>query len=102
MKWCDYNCEEAAFPDEALEGACRVPVRAGGRIASLRQNALSTRPLGAPKSVPPDVDEDASEPAAQRVGISQPAEPRQTAEQGLLHDVLDVVWSIAEATGQTQ
>jgi hypothetical protein len=24
MKWCDYNCEDAAFPDEALEGACRT------------------------------------------------------------------------------
>jgi hypothetical protein len=24
MKWCDYSCEEAAFPDEALEGACRT------------------------------------------------------------------------------
>ncbi len=24
MKYCDYNCEHAAFPDEALEGACRT------------------------------------------------------------------------------
>ena len=24
MKWCDYNCPDAAFPDEALEGACRT------------------------------------------------------------------------------
>jgi len=24
MKYCDYNCQHAAFPDEALEGACRT------------------------------------------------------------------------------
>ena len=24
MKWCDYNCPDAAFPEEALEGACRT------------------------------------------------------------------------------
>jgi hypothetical protein len=24
MEWCDYNCEHAQFPDEALEGACRT------------------------------------------------------------------------------
>ncbi len=24
MKWCDYNCKDAAFPAEALEGACRT------------------------------------------------------------------------------
>jgi len=24
MRWCDYNCEDAAFPEEALEGACRT------------------------------------------------------------------------------
>ncbi|MBN1917734.1 MAG: hypothetical protein JW889_07490 [Verrucomicrobia bacterium] len=24
MKWCDYNCKDAAFPEEALEGACRT------------------------------------------------------------------------------
>jgi hypothetical protein len=23
-EWCDYNCQHAAFPDEALEGACRT------------------------------------------------------------------------------
>jgi len=24
MKWCDYSCPDAAFPEEALEGACRT------------------------------------------------------------------------------
>jgi hypothetical protein len=24
MKWCDYSCEHAAFPQQGLEGACRT------------------------------------------------------------------------------
>jgi hypothetical protein len=24
MRWCDYNCPDAAFPEKALEGACRT------------------------------------------------------------------------------
>lgn len=50
MKYCDYNCEHAGFPDEALEGACRTVA------------AVSCKKLGRliPKNSPCQLDEKTS------------------------------------------
>jgi len=47
MKWCDYSCEHAAFPEEALEGACRT-------VAAVWCKALKKLvPKNSPCQLPP-------------------------------------------------